>query len=453
MFDLQEVLKRIKPDEGEVRSVHSAVEEIMTFLRDVIGEEDIEVRLVGSVAKGTFLKGPDIDVFLLFPEHVDGEYLEKRGLEIGTMVLGGETRYAEHPYTHGVFRGYDVDIVPCYRIRSALHLRSNVDRTPFHTEYIRRHLPVERRDDVLLLKAFMKGIGVYGAEVRIEGFSGYLCELLVIRYGTFHDVLKAASGWNRGEIIHVVPPPMGLEKWKEIYLAGECDKFRHALNVVDPVDHSRNVASAVSDEKLSTLVLAARDFLSAPSDQFFFPPPQKVYDREDLERMISRRGSAVVVVSMPRPDVIDDVLFSQVKKCHLTLRAHLERNDFRVINSIHYVDERIDIAFELESAELPLVKKHLGPPTTSQHALRFADKWRSMGVEVTVEGSKLAADVRRKHTHVRSALEDGIRHLNLGKYLNTLANEAHISIDEEAMSSHPEAISRLIDRTPPWRRK
>ena len=32
----------------------------------------------------------------------------------------------------------------------------------------------------------MQGIGVYGAEIKVGGFSGYLCELLVMKYGGFH---------------------------------------------------------------------------------------------------------------------------------------------------------------------------------------------------------------------------------------------------------------------------
>jgi tRNA nucleotidyltransferase (CCA-adding enzyme) len=37
----------------------------------------------------------------------------------------------------------------------------------------------------------MKGTGVYGAEAKVEGFSGYLTELLVINYGSFPKALEA----------------------------------------------------------------------------------------------------------------------------------------------------------------------------------------------------------------------------------------------------------------------
>ena len=55
--------------------------------------------------------------------------------------------------------------------------------------------------DVLLLKQFLKGVGVYGSELKVGGLSGYLSELLVIRYGSFPKVLRAAKSWRPGEFI------------------------------------------------------------------------------------------------------------------------------------------------------------------------------------------------------------------------------------------------------------
>ena len=55
--------------------------------------------LVGSVAKGTYLKNPDIDIFLRFPKELKKEELKKLGIEIGKAVIpDGFAKYAEHPY-------------------------------------------------------------------------------------------------------------------------------------------------------------------------------------------------------------------------------------------------------------------------------------------------------------------------------------------------------------------
>ena len=37
----------------------------------------------------------------------------------------------------------------------------------------------------------------HGSEFKVGGFAGYLCELLIIHYGTFLNVLKyAADEWK-----------------------------------------------------------------------------------------------------------------------------------------------------------------------------------------------------------------------------------------------------------------
>jgi len=197
------VLEKVTPTLLERKSILDAAEDLVAQVTKTVKDYpyDLEVRLVGSVAKDTYLKEPDIDVFIMFPTSVGREELESIGLEIGRRTIAGEERYAEHPYIHGEFRGYQTDIVPCYKVRDPSSLKSAVDRTPFHTEFVKKSLPEGRRGEARLLKQFMKGVGVYGAESRTQGFSGYLVELLIIRYGSFRKVLEAASVWRYGETL------------------------------------------------------------------------------------------------------------------------------------------------------------------------------------------------------------------------------------------------------------
>ncbi|MBS7613865.1 hypothetical protein KEJ48_06465, partial [Candidatus Bathyarchaeota archaeon] len=44
---------------------------------------------------------------------------------------------------------------------------------------------------------FAKGIGVYGADIKTGGFSGYLCELLIVSYGDFIKTVESASKLHR----------------------------------------------------------------------------------------------------------------------------------------------------------------------------------------------------------------------------------------------------------------
>ena len=87
-------------------------------------------------------------------------------LEIARIVAPEhEEKYAEHAYVHARVNGFDVDLVPCYLVEDASKLKSAVDRTPFHTKYVASKI-VGLEGDVLLLKQFLKGIGVYGSELK-----------------------------------------------------------------------------------------------------------------------------------------------------------------------------------------------------------------------------------------------------------------------------------------------
>jgi len=75
-------------------------------------------------------------------------------------------QYAEHPYINAEIDGFDVDIVPCYDIDNPANIQSAVDRSPHHQEYIKGWLTPERKDQVLLLKKFLRGIGVLWIQIE-----------------------------------------------------------------------------------------------------------------------------------------------------------------------------------------------------------------------------------------------------------------------------------------------
>ncbi len=75
----------------------------------------------------------------------------------------------------------------------------------------------------------MRGCGVYGSELKTQGFSGYLTELLIIHYGSFENTVKEACFWKPGEKID-------LMQHSKI-------KYDEPLVMVDPTDPKRNVAA------------------------------------------------------------------------------------------------------------------------------------------------------------------------------------------------------------------
>jgi len=152
------VLDRIRPQAADREEILAVAREIIDAVNASGGAEAM---LVGSVARGTWVRGDrDLDIFMLYDPELTREQLEERGLALARAIakrFGEDWRekYAEHPYINATIRGLDVDLVPCYRVASGAEIRSAVDRTPFHTRYSRERI-APFVDDVLLLKQFSK---------------------------------------------------------------------------------------------------------------------------------------------------------------------------------------------------------------------------------------------------------------------------------------------------------
>jgi len=359
-----DILDRITPTATEIEKIRITAEELGNIVLEYLKKHDLDItiRFVGSFAKGTFLSNPDLDLFLLFPDGTPHKTLEEIGLRVGEDILHGTRMYSEHPYTRGVYKGIDVDLVPSIAIHDTTKLQTAVDRTPFHTDYIHTHLDESQKNQVRLLKAFMKGIGAYGAEPNTRGFSGYLCELLVVRYGSFEGVLKGTSEWKEGTTITIEkkgPPMIG------------------PLIVYDPVDERRNVASAVHIDTMSLFIIAAKAYLSEPSDRFFFPEKRELLTKEELEEISVKHGSRIVTVIFKRPDVIEDNLYSQLWKTQYALVRKLNDFDYNVLRAVHSMnDGTLEIVFELERDVLSKTFKHAGPPVWVKSAESFFNKWK-----------------------------------------------------------------------------
>jgi tRNA nucleotidyltransferase (CCA-adding enzyme) len=299
-------------------------------------------------------------------------------------------RFAEHPYVEamvafGKRRMLRVNVVPCYSVERGQWL-SATDRSPYHTEYVLQHLTAQQRDEVRLLKAFMSGIGAYGADIKTGGFSGMLCETLIASHGDFEHVIKEFSSWKEAQFVDV-----------ENHFEGRRDEvhqlFREPLIVIDPVDQGRNLAAAVRREQLWNFVAASRQLIAGPSTSFFEAPKIKPVAAAAYKRLVKQRGSTIMAVVMGRMDVVVDVLWSQLYRTERALVNLLENNGFSVIRSASWSDERSlnVILLELEDAIIPGSRRHLGPPVSkvAESASFLAKHLPSDG---TISGPWLEAD-------------------------------------------------------------
>ena len=358
----KQVLQQITPQKSDIAKVEAITRELELKVASACKDEGIEaiVRVEGSVAKDTWLReNPDIDIFMRLPTSIQRKDLGEIGLRIAKKAAGKYEqieRFAEHPYLEVFVQGYRVDIVPCYDAKPG-EWQSATDRTPYHTDYIKKHLTAEMRSEVRLLKRFMQGTGVYGAEIKVGGFSGYLCELLVMKYGSLAQTLEAFAHYNRRLVIDI-----------ENYYAGRQHEisllFPEPMVIVDPVDKARNVASAVQPVKLYDFMAASRAFLETPSNAFFFPSKTAALPLKSLKSEIESRGSSTLFLVVDQVPAVPDVLWGQLYRTKRSLHKLIELSDYKIIKESVWSNEKSLSVFvyELEQQVLPNIKKHLGPP-------------------------------------------------------------------------------------------
>jgi tRNA nucleotidyltransferase (CCA-adding enzyme) len=382
----QTIFEQIVPTEAEREKELALAESIIAEIRE-LGHDAM---LVGSIAKNTCLRGAkDVDIFILFSENTTRKQLEKKGLEIGEKVCKAfgakpDVHYAEHPYTKTVIEGYDVDIVPCYKLKMGEKIISAVDRSPLHTSYVKKRL--EKNNDVRMLKYFMRKIGVYGANIRVRGFSGYLCELLVIHYGSFQNVLETASKWRKGERI-------------DIENHGKA-QFSDPLVVIDPVDPERNVAAALNETNYCWFILAARHYLKHG----------KIPARA---RIMKARGKFFVVEWKIKRE-IEEIIWSQLERFEEKVVKLLNFHELSVMDSMVWTDSqtKAQLLVELEVWEMPEVNDHDGPEAYDRERCEsFIEKYG----KVVVRGARLFTEKKREYRQamplLRHVLEETPSHL------------------------------------------
>ncbi len=413
------------------------------------GSPLVRALVAGSAARGTFLQDRlDVDLFLLFPPELTRERLRAEGLAIGRALLTDPvTRYAEHPYLRGSFDGFPVDAVPGYAVADPSRPLSPVDRTPFHQEYLAGRETPELVRDVRLAKQFLRALEIYGSEAKTEGLSGYLVELLVLRAGSFHGWLEEAGGWS----IPARLSPPGAEPPR---LPEDV-----ALVLADPVDLNRNVASALSRKNLATLILSAREYLQAPTEGWFERRPSVAMPKAEALRRVMHRGTHVTVVELPRPDLVDDTLFPQVRKAERTLAEEAGRLGFEVLGRASAVGrQRLLFGLELAHAERPGVRYREGPPAGIARTSDFLEKWRPDGSTVLQgpylrsDGS-LAVETDEPVRSAEAALGQRIPSLSLGRHLTaTAASPFQIRPLAETPESEElsELLRSLLAKRLPW---
>lgn len=447
----REVLKEITPSKEEVSKLHSIAKKVLSVTRKEAKKMSADVILAGSITRDTWLPGKkEFDLFVLFPPKLKLKGLEKKGLELGKKIftkLGGKWRidYAQHPYVSGNIDGIEVDIVPSYNVKSPDQLKSAVDRTPFHVKYIQKKLKKNMSPQVRLLKQFLTANYLYGADAKTSGYSGYVCELLIIKYKNFLNALKSVSQWNPIEIIDL---EKAYNRKEYIHLMKE---FQKVLIVIDPTDKNRNTTAAVSSENFYKFIKLAKEFLKNPLKEHFFSRSEMPITESDFILNQIQRRTEIIFVKFNCPNVVPDILWPQLRRFAERLQSILEERvyEFKVLRKNVFTDEKslVVVLLEMEVSKLPTVQKRIGPKVSDlDDSKRFLDKYRNNALNGPfIENDFWAVEVKRKFITAREKIND-----SLSKDLKTLEAKGipnhiakEIAIGFEVFSESDKVISLM----------
>jgi tRNA nucleotidyltransferase (CCA-adding enzyme) len=320
---IEQARKVAIPTRQEEEKIGKLAEELVGLVKKEAAKnpEVTLVELGGSYAKGTWLKGTlDLDIFIKIKKDTDEKRFEEIGKNIGFSSMkkfSPYVRYSEHPYVEAEIGGTKVNIVPCYDVELG-QWKSAADRSSFHTRFILEKLDSQKKDEVRLLKKFLRGADIYGAEIAKEGFGGYVSEVLIYHYGSFIKVLEAAANFVHGQVI-----------------GSPTKKFETALVLIDPIDSNRNLGTAISPQNIGRFILAARAYLKKPSIEFF-NGKRSVQDLQNL------RNTLVVKFSYKKRS--PDIIWGQIKRGATALAGQLELGGFQVLRKGAVTDEKSEAA-------------------------------------------------------------------------------------------------------------
>ena len=363
-----DVIKKSKeiaiPNHTQRKKVDKIANKVFSLVNQVAEKQKsvVSVHFGGSYAKETWTPEKiDIDIFVKFKKTTTEKNFETIGKKIGFDSLKKfkpYVRYSEHPFVEANIDGVGVNIVPCYDIKKG-EWKSAADRSTFHTEFMSEKLTGSMKDDIRVLKCFLKINGMYGAEIAKQGFSGYVCEVLVYYLGSFENVLKKISKLDNNQMIGESPR-----------------RFESPIVIIDPIDRNRNLGAAISIQNVTNFVLIARNFLKKNSISYF--------KQKSKIRIPKELAKNTLVVNFKYKKRSEDIIYGQIKRASNSIESQLIKEGFNVLrnDALVYDQDKASLLFLLESLTISKNEIRVGPEV-------FSDDFSSKFIDINSKKSKL----------------------------------------------------------------
>lgn len=398
---LENIKKSLKPQKNKDVSL------IKTLEKDI--PKIVEVFLGGSFAKKTHINNDfDIDVFVRFPDNKNISKRLKKILDKATIS------YKEIPGSRNYFEvkaDYTYEIVPVKKVKTPKEAENVIDLSPFHVKYFNDNATNKIRDEVRLLKQFLKANNLYGSETHIKGFSGHTVDLLTLHYKSFLKIIKAAQNWSEEVVIDMENihefPLMTLNK----------SKLKSPLIMVDPTDPYRNASAALSKENFDKFKKLAKEFLKKPSKKFFEKKPL-------LTRTKQKTNKNLYIIDVKPLNRTKNISAAKARKAYENIIKEIQNLDFTIeYTDWEFNEENTQIVLTVTKETIPKTKVIEGPPSNLEtHAKKFREKHDSIHEKNNV----LHAKKTRNITNIQKAIE----HVIKKEYIKTCYKKANVKKSE-----------------------
>jgi len=380
---ISEIQKSVVPTKTIEKSKSKIADLAFKLVENEIAKypEVLGLEFGGSYAKGTWLsKDADVDIFVKFKKNTSEEKFEQISKKIGFDALKSYSpyvRYSEHPYVEAKIKDTKINVVPFYDVKLG-EWKSSADRSPFHTKFMGKSLTTKMRDEVRILKTFLKSNGIYGAEIAKQGFSGYVSEVLILNFGSFENTIKSISSIKENQII-----------------GKTTKKFRTSIVIIDPIDSNRNLAAAISNENVGKFILVSRGFKENPRLIFF---------KNKKSETSKNYWNNLLVIKFNFKPRSPDIIWGQIKRATTSLSTQLELGGFNVLRSKAHTDQvkNAYLLFFLESTKISNTYSKNGPEFFRENSSKSFISKNLKNTElmwIKTDGKIISLE-KRKHTDV-----------------------------------------------------
>ncbi|MHA1953670.1 MAG: hypothetical protein ACW96U_06980 [Candidatus Heimdallarchaeaceae archaeon] len=347
------------------------------------------------------------------------------------QLISVEKHTGKMPYLRMIVDDELINLFVGFEVSPGEETISIFDLIPMHTQYILTHMKEEKRQEVLLFKKFVKAIGVYRSEIGAIGFNGYLCELLVIFYGSFRKAIEA-----------------------------------YPLYVLDPLNPKDNVAASVSVDQYNSIIAAANIYFYNPLISFFEDQLCEAPSFDDLVRKIVNSGREIVVLAIDRDFKESEVCWQKALSIRSSFETELRNNNYLLERIKPFVsDEHFGVFVSLMAANPQISLRREGPEVTSRESLQFLRRYSKHADVVAgpfIDDDKWVIHFTKKGQIINDFLQNLVKKntfvLNVDSFLKIEIKEkmSVLSLDEklremyEIDETFSENFFLFIERKPLW---